>query len=96
MEGGWGKREIWSLSTDSRFLFFFPCAKCGKKSHTIRTPNSVSFGYHFTCRLAMAIALRVSVFPNLIHFSAWNFVCFFMPRIFFPTSHLKGFHLLCL
>lgn len=84
MEGGGerGKYEVFQLTPG--FCFFFPCAKCGKKSHTIRTPNSVSFGYHFTCRLAMAIALRVSVFPNLIHFSAWNFVCFLCLKFFFP------------
>lgn len=65
---------------------FFPCAKCGKESHTIRTPNSVSFGYHFTCGLAMAIALRVSAFPNLIHFSCLGFCMFFYAWnvFFFP------------
>lgn len=79
MEEGAERGKIWRLSTDSRFVwfFFFPCAKCGKESHTIRTPNSVSFGYHFTCGLAMAIALRVSAFPNLIHFSCLGFCMFF-------------------
>ena len=87
MEGGGAERgKIYSLSTDSRFVFlFFPCAKCGKESHTIRTPNSVSFGYHFTCRLAMAIALRVSAFPNLIHFFCLE-LCMFLyaQNVFFP------------